>query len=72
MHLQNPLVEIAERLPGNGAVSLGRELTAAAARPMGYRNGPLRSRRGFKIDLHDFAGGIAAHHHMKEHRVFER
>ena len=69
VHLQDPLVEIAERLPGNGAVSLGLELTAAAAGPMVAEDGPGPGGRrgGFEIDLNDFAGGIAAHHHVKEH-----
>jgi hypothetical protein len=51
VYLEDPLVEIAERLPGNGAVSLGRELTAAAAGPMVAEDspGPGGSRSGLKL-----------------------
>jgi hypothetical protein len=34
VHLEYPLVEVAERLPGNGAVARRLELTAAAAGPV--------------------------------------
>ena len=27
--------------------------------------------RGFEVDLHDLAGGVAAHHHVEEHRLLE-
>ena len=33
MNFEDPLVEVAQRLPGNGAVALGLELAAAAAGP---------------------------------------
>jgi hypothetical protein len=33
VHLKDPLMEVAERLSGNGAVTLRLELTAAAAGP---------------------------------------
>ena len=51
VHLEDPLVEIAERLPSNGAVALGLELTATAAGPMVAEDGPGPGghRRGLKL-----------------------
>jgi hypothetical protein len=69
VHLQDPLVEVAERLSGDGTVSLRFELTAAAAGPVITEDSPSpRSRSsGCEIDLHDLACGMAAHHDMEEH-----
>jgi hypothetical protein len=69
VHLQDPLVEVAERLPGNRTVSLRFELTAAAAGPMVAEDGPGPGGRscGFEIDLNDFSSGVATHHDVKEH-----
>lgn len=39
VHLKHPLVEVAERLPGNGAVALRLELAAAPAWPVVAEDG---------------------------------
>src|SRR5206468_5063491 len=73
VHLEDPLVEEAECLPGNGAVPSRLELTTAAAGPVvaEYGPGPGGRRCGLEVDLNDLAGGVAAHHYVEEHGLFE-
>ncbi len=73
VHLEHPLVEVAERLAGDGAVAGRLVLASAAAGPVvaEHRPGPA-GRGGAEVDLDDLAGGVAAHHHVEEHRLLER
>jgi hypothetical protein len=68
VHLKDPLMKVAKRLARYGAIALGHELAAAAARPMAVKHGPdpCSWGRGFEVDLDDLAGGVSAHHDMQE------
>jgi hypothetical protein len=68
MDFEDPLVEVAQRLSGNGAVTIRLELTATPARRMitKHGSGPRGRSRGLEIDLDDLPGGVTAHHHMEE------
>ena len=73
VHLEHPLVEVAERLARDGAVAGRLVLPPAAAGPVVAEHGPGPGRRGgAEVDLDDLAGGVAAHHHVEEHRLLER
>jgi hypothetical protein len=71
VHLEDPLMKVAKGLARYGPIALGLELAAAAARPIVAQ---VRAAAvvGFEIDLDDLAGGVAADHHVVEHRLLNR
>jgi len=73
VHLQDPLMEVAQRLSGNGVVSLRLELTATPAGQWLPNTAHVRAAAVvvLKLTRTISPGGVTAHHHMEEHSLLK-